>query len=177
MYRIQGDLVPVLHVRIDGSMPIYFEHHVILCKDPAMQVGMHKLKGAFKRVIAGMPVFMTELQSPGEAAFSRVDPGHVLSLHLPAGQHILVREHQFLAATRNVDYTFNRVKGISNMLFGGTGFFIDRFEAQGSEGIVWMHGYGNVFEKTLDPGEAIDVESGGCCIATAPSRCSRSSMA
>jgi uncharacterized protein (AIM24 family) len=24
-----------------------------------------------------------------------------------------------------------------------------------------MHGYGNVFEKTLDPGEAIDVESGG----------------
>ena len=24
-----------------------------------------------------------------------------------------------------------------------------------------MHGYGNVFEKTLDPGESIDVESGG----------------
>jgi uncharacterized protein (AIM24 family) len=161
MYRIQGDLVPVLHIRADGSVPVYFEHHVILWKDPGMQVGMHQMKGAFKRLIAGMPVFMTELQSPGEAAFSRDDPGHVLSLHLPAGQHILVREHQFLAATANVDYTFNRVKGVSNMLFGGTGFFIDRFEAQGHEGIVWMHGYGNVFEKMLEPGEAIDVESGG----------------
>jgi uncharacterized protein (AIM24 family) len=142
-------------------MPIYFEHHVILWKDPGMQVGMHHLQGSFKRVIAGMPVFMTELQSPGEAAFSRDDPGHVLSMHLQPGQVILVREHQFLAATSNVDYTFTRVKGMSNMLFGGTGFFIDRFEASGSEGIVWLHGYGNVFEKVLEPGESIDVEAGG----------------
>ena len=47
------------------------------------------------------------------------------------------------------------------MLFGGTGFFIDRFQAQQGEGIVWLHGYGNVFEKMLAPGEAIDIESGG----------------
>jgi len=160
-YRIEGELVPVLHVRTDGSLPIFFEHHVILWKDPAMQVGMHHLQGAFKRVIAGMPVFMTETQSRGEVAFSRDDPGHVLSMHLRPGQSILVREHQFLAATGNVDYTFNRVKGVSNMLFGGTGFFVDRFEARGSEGIVWLHGYGNVFEKVLDPGEAIDIEAGG----------------
>jgi len=77
------------------------------------------------------------------------------------GQSILVREHQFLAATANIDYTFNRVKGVSNMLFGGSGFFVDRFEARGGEGIVWLHGYGNVFEKVLDPGESIDVEAGG----------------
>ena len=47
------------------------------------------------------------------------------------------------------------------MLFGGTGFFVDRLEAKGSEGVVWLHGYGNVFEKNLDAGESIDVESGG----------------
>ena len=47
------------------------------------------------------------------------------------------------------------------MLFGGTGFFIDRFEAQQYEGVVWLHGYGNVFEKVLEQGEQIDVESGG----------------
>jgi uncharacterized protein (AIM24 family) len=64
-------------------LPIFFEHHVILWKDPAMQIGMHQLQGAFKRVIPGMPVFMT--QSPGEVAFSRDDPGHVLSLHLRPG--------------------------------------------------------------------------------------------
>lgn len=160
-YRVDGELVPVLHIRTDGTVPIYFEHHVILWKDPAMQVGIHKLQGAFKRIVAGMPIFMTETQSAGEVAFSRDDPGHVLALHLSPGQAILAREHQFLAATANVAYTFNRVRGVTNMLFGGSGFFVDRFEAEHGEGIVWLHGYGNVFEKTLEPGESIDVEAGG----------------
>ncbi len=161
IYRIEGELVPVLHIRLNGSMPVFFEHHVILWKDPALNIGMHPMRGAFKRIIAGMPVFMTEVQSAGEVAFSRDDPGHVLSVHLPAGRTILVREHQLLAATGNIDYSFTRVRGVANMLFGGTGFFIDRFTSMQGEGVVWLHGYGNVFEKVLDPGEQIDVESGG----------------
>jgi uncharacterized protein (AIM24 family) len=40
-----------------------------------------------------------------------------------------VREHHFLAATENLDYTFERVKGVRSMLFGGSGFFVDRFAA------------------------------------------------
>jgi uncharacterized protein (AIM24 family) len=160
-YRIEGELVPVLHVRLDGTRSLFFEHHVVLWKDPALVIGMHQMAGAFKRIVAGMPIFMTETQSPGEVAFSRDDPGHVLSLHLPPGRSIYVREHQFLAATGGIDYTFTRVRGIGNMLFGGTGFFIDRFQAGGEEGVVWLHGYGNVFEKVLGPGEAIDVEGGG----------------
>jgi uncharacterized protein (AIM24 family) len=47
------------------------------------------------------------------------------------------------------------------MLFGGTGFFVDRFAATDSEGVVWLHGYGNVFEQVLGPGEQFDVEPGG----------------
>ena len=47
------------------------------------------------------------------------------------------------------------------MLFGSTGFFIDRFTAEQYEGVVFLHGYGNVFEVVLGPGEAIDVEPGG----------------
>jgi uncharacterized protein (AIM24 family) len=160
-YRIDGDLVPVLHLQLDGSTSVYFEHHVILWKDPALSVGLHPMAKGFKRVVAGMSIFMTEAQSGGEIAFSRDQPGHVLSLHLQPGQTILVREHQLLAATANVDYTYNRVKGVSNMLFGGTGLFIDRFEAKDREGVVWLHGFGNVFEKTLGAGEAIDVEAGG----------------
>ena len=47
------------------------------------------------------------------------------------------------------------------MLFGGTGFFIDRFRCASGDGILWLHGYGNVFEKTLAVGEQIDIEPGG----------------
>jgi uncharacterized protein (AIM24 family) len=160
-YRIQGELVPVLHVWLDGTVPVFFEHHVVLWKDPALNIGIHAVKGAFKRVIAGMPVFMTEARGPGEVAFSRDGAGHVFPLHLAPGAAVEVREHQFLAATANLEYGFARQRGIANMLYGSTGFFVDRFAATHTEGVVWLHGYGNVFEKVLAPGEQIDVEPGG----------------
>ena len=72
----------------------------------------------------------------------------------------MAREHQFLAATGGVQYDYSRVKGFANMLYGG-GFWVDHFFAGDHEGVVWMHGYGNVFEKTLEPGESIDIEPGG----------------
>lgn len=29
-YRLEGELVPVLHMALDGQVPVYFEHHVLL---------------------------------------------------------------------------------------------------------------------------------------------------
>jgi uncharacterized protein (AIM24 family) len=159
-YHIEGELVPVLHVEL-SSMGVYFEHHILLWKDPAVQVELKPMKGALKRMLAGMPVFMTGARGPGRIAFSRDGAGHVFALHLPPGGAVDVREHQFLAATDSVDFTFTRVKGAANMLLGGTGFFIDTFSCASHEGILWLHGYGNVFEVTLQPGEQIDVEPGG----------------
>ena len=46
------------------------------------------------------------------------------------------------------------------MLFSRTGLFIDRFTATQGEGLLLLHGYGNVFEKTLGPGDVLDVEPG-----------------
>lgn len=158
-YHIQGELVPALHVELQ-SMPVYFEHHILLWKDPAVTIGVKTLAGAFKRMLSGMAIFMTEAKGPGRIAFSRDGAGHVFGLHLAPGQAIDVREHQFLAATGNVDYTFTRVKGIANMLIGGTGFFIDTFTAKDQTGVLWLHGFGNVFELTLKPGEQIDIEPG-----------------
>lgn len=101
-YHIEGELVPVLHLEL-SAMPIYFEHHILLWKDPQVQVGVKSLAGAFKRMLAGMPVFMTEARGPGRIAFSRDRVGHVFPIHLNGGQSLDVREHQFLAATDNID--------------------------------------------------------------------------
>lgn len=159
-YHIEGELVPVLQVEL-AQMPIYFEHHILLWKDPAVNISLKPLAGAFKRMLAGMPVFMTQTQGMGRIGFSRDGVGHILPIHLRPGQAIDVREHQFLAATDAVDYTFTWTKGAANVLFGGTGFFIDTFSCPQREGILWLHGFGNVFEVTLAPGEQIDIEPGG----------------
>jgi uncharacterized protein (AIM24 family) len=112
-------------------------------------------------MLAGMPIFMTSARGPGRIAYSRDGAGQVFALHLSPGEAVDVREHQFLAATDSVEFTFNRVRGMANMLLGGTGIFIDTFTAAAGDGILWLHGYGNVFEVELQPGEQIDIEPGG----------------
>jgi uncharacterized protein (AIM24 family) len=158
-YHIEGDLVPVLHIEL-GRLAVYFEHHVLLWKHPRVEVQIKPMAGIFKRVMSGMPVFMTQAVGPGHIAYSRDGAGQIVPMHLHPGQSIDVREHQFLAATESVDFTFQRVKGIANILLSGSGFFIDTFAAH-AEGIVWLHAYGNCFEITLAAGEQIDIEPGG----------------
>jgi len=159
-YHLDGELVPALTIELLQGQKVYFEHHILLWKHPSITIGIRAMKGALKRMIAGMQIFVTEAQGPGQIAFSRDGAGHVFGIHLKQGEGIHIREHQFLAATDNIEYTFERIKGVSNMLFGGTGFFIDKFNCVGGDGILWLHGYGNVFEKVLAPGEQIDVEPG-----------------
>ncbi len=159
-YHLEGELVPVLHIEM-ASTSVYFEHHVLLWKHPTISIGVKSLAGAFKRLVSGMPIFMTEAKGSGHIAFSRDGAGQIIPLHLTRGQSMDVREHQFLAATDTVDFASQRVSGIGNILFGQSGLFIDTFRTPNGDGIVWLHGYGNVFEVTLQAGEQIDVEPGG----------------
>jgi len=157
---IDGELVPVVDIMLGNQMSIYFEHHILLWKHPGVQISFKSLRGAAKRFFAGLQIFITEAAGPGNISFSRDSVGQIVALRLQPGQMVEVREHQFLIATNNVDYNFTFVKGAANILFSRTGLFIDQFTAQGSEGMVLLHGYGNVFEKMLAPGEALDVEPG-----------------
>lgn len=161
-YRIEGELVPILHMTLDGQVPILHEHHVLLWKQPQIDIQIAKLGGikkSLKRVIAGMPIFFTQAVGVGEFAVSRDNPGQLVVLHLEPGQEMLTREHAFLAAA-NVDYTFERAGGIGSMLFGSQGFFVDRFTARAGGSLVFLHAHGNAQEFLLQPGETIDVEPG-----------------
>lgn len=162
-YQIRGELVPELAVKLDGGQTIFFEHHVALWKHGDIDIGIKTggIAGAFKRKVAGLQIMLTEAKGNGQISFSRDGVGHVFAMHMQAGDVLETREHQYLAATSNVDYSFSRVKGIGSVLFGGTGFFLDKFTAKNDPGIVWLHGYGNVLQATLASGEYIDVEPGG----------------
>jgi uncharacterized protein (AIM24 family) len=72
-----------------------------------------------------------------------------------------VREHAFLVASAPIQYSFVRIQGLRNILHGGSGMWMDRFVTAGVPGLLLLHGYGNVFERTLSPGESIHLEPGG----------------
>jgi uncharacterized protein (AIM24 family) len=153
-----GELVPVTEVELGTQDSIFFEHHILLWKQPTVSISAKAMQGMGRRMLAGLPIFVTEAHGPGKIAFSRDAPGQIFFIETRPETQVHVREHQFLFATSNVKYSYFRVKGISNLLYGGTGFFIDTFEGSG---LLALHGYGNVFEHVLAPGESIDVEPGG----------------
>jgi uncharacterized protein (AIM24 family) len=61
-----------------------------------------------RRVLAGLPVVVTEASGGGKIAFSRDATGQLVLFELGAGEQLGVREHQFLFATASVEYGCHR---------------------------------------------------------------------
>ena len=159
--QIEGEIVPVAELALGQGDAVFFEHHVMLWKEPNVPMSMMNTGGGMKRMLGGMPFIVHVAQGPGRIALSRDAAGEVVVLPLHPSMEIDVREHAFLAATHSVTYSFVRIKGLANVLHGGSGMYMDRFVTQQWPGLLLLHGYGNVFQKTLQPGEKILVEPGG----------------
>jgi uncharacterized protein (AIM24 family) len=158
--QVEGEIVPAAEINLGAGDSIFFEHHVMLWKDEYVPLSVMSLSGGFKRVFAGMPFIISVATGPGRIAFSRDATGELVVLPLHPGMEVDVREHAFLLCSHNVNYSFVRVKGLTNILFGGQGMYMDRFITSNAPGLVILHGYGNVFERRLGPGESIMVEPG-----------------
>jgi uncharacterized protein (AIM24 family) len=143
--QIEGEIVPVAELALAHGDAVFFEHHVML----------------LKRMLGGMPHIISLAQGPGRIAFSRDAAGEIVVLPLHPGMELDVREHAFLLGTHSINYSFVRIKGLANVLHGGSGMYMDRFITQQYPGLLLLHGYGNVFQKTLAAGEKILIEPGG----------------
>jgi uncharacterized protein (AIM24 family) len=123
------------------------------------------LKGAWKRMFAGMPLIMTQAEGPGHIAFSRDAPGELIAIPIHPGQSVDVREHLFLTATGNVLYDwfntnvwFQTRNGDDTETHYPVGPFMDRFSGNAQPGLLLLHAAGNVFVRTLGPGESMLVK-------------------
>jgi uncharacterized protein (AIM24 family) len=158
--QVEGDMVPVAEVTLGQGDSVFFEHHVLLWKDENVGMSIMSLSGGIKRALAGMPFVISVAHGPGRIAFSRDQTGELVVLPLHPGMELDVREHAFLVGSQHIDYSYVQVKGLRNILFGGQGMFMDRFVSKGQPGLLILHGYGNVFERRLKPGESIMLEPG-----------------
>jgi uncharacterized protein (AIM24 family) len=160
--QIEGLYVPVADFNLAPTDSVYFAHHVLLWKDPQVNVTTMPLAGAWKRMFAGMPLIMTQAQGPGHIAFSRDAPGEMISVPIHPGQTIDVKEHLFLAATNNVGYDwfktdvwFRTKSGDDTETHYPVGMFMDRFASPQAPGLLLLHAAGNVFIRQLGPGQTI----------------------
>lgn len=158
--QIEGEIVPVAELGLAAGDSVFFEHHVLLWKDEHLPMSVLPLQGGAKRALAGMPFIVSVAHGPGRVAFSRDATGELVVLPLHPGMELDAREHAFLLASHHINYSYVRIKGLRNILFGGQGMFMDRFVTTTQPGLLLLHGYGNVFERVLQPGETIVLEPG-----------------
>lgn len=158
--QVEGEIVPVAEITLAQGDAVYYEHHVLLWKEETVRMDVMPLPGGMKRALAGMPFIITISSGPGRVAFSRDATGELVLMPLHPGMEVDVREHAFLLASYNINYSYTRVQGLRNILFGGQGMFMDRFVTAATPGLLVLHGYGNVFERILKPGESILIEPG-----------------
>jgi uncharacterized protein (AIM24 family) len=158
--QVEGEIVPAAEINLGRGDSIFFEHHVMLWKEENVPLTVMPLSGGLKRAFAGMPFIISVATGPGRIAFSRDATGELVLLPLHPGMELDVREHAFLLSSHHIGYSFVRVKGLTNILFGGQGMYMDRFVTTSTPGLLILHGYGNVFERNLRPGESIMLEPG-----------------
>ena len=163
--QIEGLYVPVADMNLAAGDSVYFAHHVLLWKDPQVNITTMPLKGAWKRMFAGLPLIMTQAEGPGHIAFSKDDPGELIPVALPPGQSIDVREHRLLAATSSVTYDwfqtgiwFSTKNGDDTETHYPVGCFMDRFTSPQAPGVLLLHAGGNVFVRNLAPRQTILVK-------------------
>jgi uncharacterized protein (AIM24 family) len=163
--QIEGLYVPVADVNLAASDSIYFTHHVLLWKDPQLNITTMSLASGWKRMLAGLPLIMMQAQGPGHIAFSRDAPGEMIAIPLQPGQEVDVREHLFMLATGNVAYDwfstniwYTTQSGDDKETHYPVGMFMDRFSAPQAPGLLLLHAAGNVFVRDLAPGETLLVK-------------------
>jgi uncharacterized protein (AIM24 family) len=166
--QISGMYVPVAEMALHDDDWVFFSHHQLLHTDPNIRLGNLPLKGGWKRMRAGMPLIMMTAQGPGHIAFSADEPGETLAVPLAPGWAVDVVEHRFLVATGNIAYQwenanvwFTTQDGDDEEWHYPLGRTMDRFSAQGGNGLLLLHAPGNTFIRDLAPRQRILVQPGG----------------
>src|SRR5579862_8076669 len=104
--QVEGEVVPVAEVALAPGDAVFFEHHVMLWKEPQVPMMAMNTGGGMKRTMGGMPHILSVAQGPGRIAFSRDATGEIVVLPLHPGMEMDVREHAFLIGTHSINYSF-----------------------------------------------------------------------
>ncbi len=158
--QLDAGVVPVAEVTLAGEDTVYFEHHSMLWKDETVPMSVLSTPGGARRLVSGMPFVLSVAHAPGRVAFSRDAAGELVVIPVEAPAEVDVREHALVLASGSLAFTYEKIGGFRVMLAADAGMYLDRFVAQSAPGLLVLHGYGNVFERTLGEGETILIDPG-----------------
>ena len=165
--RIQGTTMPVLELLLEPNESVISEAGELSWMSSSIQMTTHTqmaggggIFGAFKRVIGGGTLFMTEYRAigaAGEVAFATKVPGHIVPVEVRGGHEYYIHRHGFLCATPQIQLGVGFQQSLGAGIFGGDGFILQKVSGVG---MAWLELSGELIVKDLAPGEMLRVHPG-----------------
>jgi len=182
-YHIHGEEMQLVEIELDPQESVVAESGSFLMMDDqirmqtifgdgsAQQSGfLGKLVSAGKRLLTGESLFMTVFTNEGRGkrrvSFAAPYSGKIIPLDLAVlGGKIICQKDAFLCAAKGISVGIEFQRKLGTGLFGGEGFIMQKVEW---DGIAFVHSGGYVFQKDLQVGELLKVDT-GCVVAYTPS--------
>lgn len=166
-HQIIGSTMPVLEIQLAPEESVIAVSGELSWMTSAIELttttqfgGGGGLLGAFKRVVGGGSLFMTEYRArggAGQVAFATKLPGHIVPVTVNPGQVYMIHRHGFLCATPGVELSVGFQQSLGAGVFGGDGFLLQKLAGQG-EAFVELGG--EIVTYDLAAGETLRVHPG-----------------
>lgn len=178
-YKIYGEEMQYVEVELDPGETAIAESGSFMMMDDGIQMEtifgdgaraqtgfFGKLMSAGKRILTGESLFMTAFSNVGQGkkrvSFASPYPGKIIPLDLmEMGGKLIAQKDSFLCAAKGVSVGIEFQRKLGTGLFGGEGFIMQKLEG---DGMAFVHAGGHVFERILQPGELLRVDT-GCIVA------------
>lgn len=179
-YSIFGEEMQHVEVELDPGETAVAEPGAFMFMDDGIQMEtlfgdgsqqqdnsiLGKLFNAGKRLLVGENLFMTAFtnvaNSRKRVSFASPYPGKIVPLDLQnLGGKIICQKDAFLCAAKGVSIGIEFQRRLGTGLFGGEGFIMEKLEG---DGMAFMHAGGHVFDRVLQPGELLKIDT-GCIVA------------
>lgn len=178
-YRIIGEEMQYVEVELDPNETAIAESGSFMLMDDGVQMQtifgdgsgqerglLGKLMSAGKRILTGESLFMTAFTNTSHGkrrvSFASPYPGKIIpmDLHLLGGR-LICQKDAFLCAAKGVNVGIALQRRLGTGLFGGEGFIMQKLEG---DGMAFIHAGGHVFEREIQPGETLKIDT-GCVVA------------
>ncbi len=175
-YKIFGEEMQYVEIELDPSETAIAESGAFMMMDEGVQMQtifgdgsqqqggglMGKLFSAGKRLLVGESLFMTAFTNVGHGkrrvSFASPYPGKIIPLDLSQlGGAVVCQKDAFLCAAKGVAINVEFQRKLGTGLFGGEGFIMEKLQG---DGMAFMHAGGHVFERNLQAGEMIKIDTG-----------------
>jgi uncharacterized protein (TIGR00266 family) len=178
-YKIYGEEMQYVEIELDPNETAIAESGAFMMMDDGIQMAtmfgdgskpqqglLGKLMSAGKRMLTGESLFMTAFTNVGQGkkrvSFASPYPGKIIALDLQElGGKIVAQKDAFLCAAKGVSVGIEFQRKLGTGLFGGEGFIMEKLEG---DGMAFVHAGGHVFERVLQPGEVLRIDT-GCLVA------------